>query len=40
MVDSDLDLANKEKVLIDKNLISPTWNMQLTLLFKNQLRYF
>ena len=25
MVDSDLDLANKEKVLIDKNLISPTW---------------
>ncbi len=25
MVDSDLDLANREKVLIDKNLMTPTW---------------
>jgi GDPmannose 4,6-dehydratase len=25
MVDNDLDLANKEKVLIDKNLMTPTW---------------
>lgn len=25
MVDSDLDLANREKVLIDNNLMKPTW---------------
>ena len=25
MVDNDLDLANKEKVLIDNNLMTPTW---------------
>ena len=25
MVDNDLDLANKEKVLIDKKLMTPTW---------------
>ena len=25
MVDSDLDLANREKVLIDNNLMTPTW---------------
>ena len=25
MVDSDLDLANREKVLVDKNLMTPTW---------------
>ena len=29
MVDSDLDLANKEKVLIDKNLMTPTWEYSI-----------
>jgi len=25
MVDSDINLAKKEKVLLDENLIKPTW---------------
>ena len=25
MVDSDLDLSNREKVLIDNGLMKPTW---------------
>ena len=25
MVDSDIELAKREKVLIEKNLIKPTW---------------
>ena len=29
MVDSDLDLANREKVLIENNLMTPTWEYSI-----------
>ena len=29
MVENDIDLAEKEKILIDKNLLKPTWDHKI-----------
>ena len=33
MVDHDIDEAKREKVLIENNLLEPTWNFQPKLYF-------